>query len=555
MDTPEEITSYEDARERFRWNIPERFNIGVDVCDRWAAIDRDRTAIIAVRDDHLSRTSFGELRATSNQLANWFIAQGIRKGDRIGVLMPQRLETAVAHIAIYKIGAIAVPLFSLFGLDAIRHRLNDSGTRLVICDRDGRTKIEQIRAELSALESVLCVDDESGTPVLGQVTASQPVDFDPVETAPDDPALIIYTSGTTGASKGALHGHGVLLGHLPGVEMSHDGFPKPGDCMWTPADWAWIGGLLDVLLPSLHHGVPVVAQRFPKFEADAAFRLIARCGVRNVFLPPTALKVMRAEPNPRSRYDLSLRSVASGGETLGAELLNWGKEALGVQINEFYGQTECNMIVSSCGAWFSPKPGWMGKPAPGHDVQIIDDRGAIVPEGREGDIGVRSPDPVMFLRYWRQPQATAEKYRGAWLMTGDRGSRDSAGFIHFLGRSDDVITSGGYRIGPGEIEDCLIRHPSVMQAGVVGSPDSARTEVVTAFVVLRPGTKASDDLVTELQNHVRTRLGGHQYPRRVFFVETLPMTVTGKVIRRELRRIAEESCAPGAVVPRPHANG
>lgn len=361
--------------------------------------------------------------------------------------------------------------------------------------------------------------------------------FVSADTAADDPALIIYTSGTTGPSKGALHAHRVLLGHLPGVEMSHGGFPMPGDCIWTPADWAWIGGLLDVLLPALFHGVPVVAHRAAKFEPEAAFRLIADCGVRNLFLPPTAIKMMRTEPDPRGRFGISLRSVASGGESLGGELLDWGRQALGVQINEFYGQTECNMVVSSCDAWFAAQPGAIGKAVPGHRVQIVGEDGTIAPSGVEGDIAVRSPDPVMFLGYWNQPEATQEKYRGPWLITGDRGVMDEEGFIHFLGRADDVITSAGYRIGPGEIEDCLIRHPAVLQAGVVGVPDALRTEVVTAFVVPRGGVEGDDALAADLQDHVRTRLGAHQFPRRVIFLDALPMTTTGKIMRRELRRL------------------
>lgn len=530
--------AYEHACARFDWSIPQRFNIGVAVCDRWAAADPDRTAIIdAVGGGEPRRHSFGELQARSNRLANWLVAHGLKRGDRVAILAPQRVETAVSHIAVYKAGGVAVPLFNLFGLDAIRHRLADSGARMVICDRAGLAKVEALRSELPALELALCLDDEAGTPVLEAITASEDTMFVSADTAADDPALIIYTSGTTGPSKGALHAHRVLLGHLPGVEMSHGGFPMPGDCIWTPADWAWIGGLLDVLLPALFHGVPVVAHRAAKFEPEAAFRLIADCGVRNLFLPPTAIKMMRTEPDPRGRFGISLRSVASGGESLGGELLDWGRQALGVQINEFYGQTECNMVVSSCDAWFAAQPGAIGKAAPGHRVQIVGEDGTIAPSGVEGDIAVRSPDPVMFLGYWNQPEATQEKYRGPWLITGDRGVMDEEGFIHFLGRADDVITSAGYRIGPGEIEDCLIRHPAVLQAGVVGVPDALRTEVVTAFVVPRGGVEGDDALAADLQDHVRTRLGAHQFPRRVIFLDALPMTTTGKIMRRELRRL------------------
>jgi acetyl-CoA synthetase len=526
---------YEEARRSFRWEIPEAFNIGVDVTDKWARIDPDRVAIIEWRAGQLTRTTFGILSAQSNRLANLLAASGVGKGDRVAVLASQRVETTIAHAAIYKTGAVAVPLFTLFGLDALRHRLSDSGTRSVIADADGRAKIDAIRGDLPALEQVLCLDAEDGRPAFEGLLAGYSAVFEAVDTAADDPALIIYTSGTTGASKGALHAHRVLLGHLPGVEMSHGGFPEPGDVMWTPADWAWIGGLLDVLLPALHHGVPVVACRFDKFDPAAAFQLMADCGVRNVFLPPTALKMLRQEPRPRERWRLSLRSVASGGESLGGELLAWGHDELGVAINEFYGQTECNVIVSSCVPWFPARPGAIGKPVPGHEVAIVGEAGEILPTGHEGDIAVRAPDPVMFLGYWRHEAATRDKFRGDWLITGDRGIADADGFIHFLGREDDVITSAGYRIGPGEIEDCLLKHPAVASAGVVGVPDPARTEVVTAFVVLRPGHAPSAELRSELQGHVRSRLGAHQYPRAVHFIDALPATVTGKIVRRELR--------------------
>ena len=321
--------------------------------------------------------------------------------------------------------------------------------------------------------------------------------------------------------------------------MPHNVMPQAGDCIWSPADWAWIGGLLDVLLPGLHMGIPVVAHRFKKFDPEAAFELMERCSVRNAFLPPTALKQMRGVADPNKRWKFSLRSVGSGGESLGTELLEWGHKTFGVQINEFYGQTECNLIVSSCEEWFEPRPGSMGKAVPGHKLAIINEKGEVVPNGEEGEIAVLRPDPVMFLEYWNRPEATAEKFIGDWLRTGDMGVQDADGFIRFVGRADDVITSAGYRIGPGEIEDCLLRHPAVLSAGVVGVPDAARTEIVTAFVVLRDKIEPNDALIAQLQDHVRTRLGGHQYPRRVIFIPNLPLTATGKIMRRELRALAQ----------------
>jgi len=538
-----EAGSYEELRERFRWRVPERYNIGVDCADRWAATEPDRVALIEAKPDGGRReVTYGELTSASSRFANLLRGHGVGPGERVGILLPQAVETAVAHLGAYKAGSIAIPLFSLFGPEALQFRLSDSGAKAVVTDRAGAAKLASIRDELPALRAVFSVDGEGeGALDFARAMAGEPDAFTPVDTRADDPALIIYTSGTTGQPKGALHAHRVLLGHLPGVEMSHDLLPQAGDRIWTPADWAWIGGLLDVLLPALHHGVPVVARRFEKFSAEAAFRLCQDFGVRNAFLPPTALKMMRSVPDAETRYRLDLRTVASGGETLGTELLDWGRRVLGVTINEFYGQTECNMVVSSAASLMPPRPGEMGRAAPGHEVEIVDEEGNVLGPDRLGAIAVRAPDPVMFLRYWNNEAATSAKFRGPWLVTGDLGMKSRDGWLRFVGRDDDVITSSGYRIGPGEIEDCLIRHPAVRMAGVVGKPDPERTEIVMAFIVLEDGHTASPALARDIQEHVKSRLAAHEYPREIAFVDELPMTTTGKIVRRALRDIA---CAP-----------
>jgi acetyl-CoA synthetase len=529
--------TYDEALNGFEWRIPEYFNIGVDVCDRWAAIDPNRCAIVELDSNRIRETSFEALRRRSNRIANLLKSFGLRQGDRVGVLASQGVDTAAIHIAIYKSGAIAVPLFLLFGADALLHRLADSEARFLFADTSAMSQIGAISAQLPDLTHIIQIGAPAEPIGLESLLDSMADAFEPVRTRADDPALIIYTSGTTGPSKGALHAHRVLLGHLPGVEMSHDGFPQPGDRIWTPADWAWIGGLLDVLLPALHHGVGVVAYRLPKFDAEEAFDLISRCGVRNLFLPPTALKMMRLVENPVERWRLQIRTVASGGETLGGDLIEWGRRVLGVTINEFYGQTECNMVLSSCARWFEPQIGAIGRPVPGHRVAIVGSEGETIATGEEGDIAVAWPDPVMFLGYWRQPEATLQKFCGDWLVTGDRGCMDADGFVRFLGRSDDVITTAGYRIGPGEIEDCILKHPAVAAVGVVGIPDPARTEVVAAVVVPRDSRQDTGKLAEEIQEWVRTRLGAHQYPRIVRFIDALPLTVTGKVMRRRLREL------------------
>ena len=532
--------SYDELCAKFRWKVPARYNIGVDVCDKWAG-DGDRLALIYKRrpgevGPEVARYSFRDLKRLSNQLANALAGRGLARGDRVGILLPQAPETALAHIATYKLGAIAVPLFTLFGADALAFRLSDSGAKALITNAEGLAKIAEIRARLPALEIVLCVDG----PGDGAFGFHEELDkasdaFTPVDTAADDPALIIYTSGTTGPPKGALHAHRTLLGHLPGVELPQELFPKAGDLFWTPADWAWIGGLIDVLLPSWHHGVPVLAHRMAKFDPEEAFRLMAAFGVRNAFFPPTALKMMRRVERPRARWDYALRSIGSGGETLGAELLDWGRETFGLTVNEFYGQTECNLVVANCAGLMPVKPGSMGRAAPGHEVAIVDSDGTPLPDGETGNIAIQRPDPVMFLEYWNDPAATAAKFAGDWMLTGDTGTRDPDGYFHFVGRADDVITSGGYRIGPGEVEDCLLKHPAIAMAAVVGVPDALRGERVKAFLVLDAGIEGSTDLATEIQDFVKTRLAAHEYPREVEFVETLPLTATGKIMRKDLR--------------------
>jgi acetyl-CoA synthetase len=530
--------TYEDVYGGFRWEIPSVYNIGADICDKWAH-DPGRIALIYEDSQgRATRYSFRDLKGLSNQLANGLRAHGIQAGDRVGILLGQCPETAVSHIAVYKIGGIAIPLFTLFGTEALEYRLSDSGAAAVVTDESNLSKILEIRDKLPSLRLALVIGGEvpEGAVDFHELIRRGSQDFDPVHTCPDDPALIIYTSGTTGPPKGALHAHRVALGHLPGVEFPHNFFPQPGDLFWTPADWAWIGGLIDVLFPSWHHGVPVIAHRARKFDPEQAFGLIARYGVRNAFMPPTALKLMRQVKYPRSRHSFQMRSIGCGGETLGEELLDWGREVMGLTINEFYGQTECNLVVGNCAEIMEVRPGSMGRPVPGHVVDVIDESGEPVPAETVGEVAIKRPDPVMFLEYWGNPDATREKFIGDWCCTGDLARKDNDGYLWFVGRKDDVITSAGYRIGPSEIEDCIIKHPSVSMVAVVGSPDEVRTEIVKAFIVLKPGVRESDDLQNEIKDFVKTRLAAHEFPREIEFMSELPLTATGKIIRKELRQ-------------------
>lgn len=512
--------SYEELYNNFTWNIPEHYNMGVDVCDKWAALDANKTAIIDLTNGKRKDVGFGELKKLSDDLATHLRSIGIGKGDCVGVLRSQSVWTAAAHIAIWKLGAISVPLFILFRSEALLTRLENSGAKAVIADENSIDLVKPLQEKLPNLSHFIVPENIKFN--------NEKEDFVPINTLAEDPAIIIYTSGTTGPPKGALHAHRVLLGHLPGVDISHNFLPQKDDVIWTPADWAWIGGLFDVLMPALHHGVPVVAARLPKFNAQTCKEVIESAGIKNIFFPPTALKMLKAE---NVKID-GLRSVASGGEPLGAELLDWGKKNLGVMINEFYGQTECNMIVSSCADLFETRAGYTGRAVPGHGVAVIDDDGNITDQ--EGEIAVRQGTPVMMLKYWKNPVATHEKFLNGWMLTGDRGIIED-GYIRFIGRDDDVINSAGYRIGPTSIENCLMGHKAVKMAAVIGKPDAQRTEIVKAYIVLNEDIPPSDELVAELQKYVKENLAAHEYPREVEFATELPMTVTGKIIRKELK--------------------
>ncbi len=528
--------SYEELYRAFRWNIPREFNIGVEICDKHA--DRaDQTALFlenAAGEE--KRLTFGELKSLSDRFANALRAVGVRKGDRVGIVLPQRAETVIAHIAIYKLGAVALPLSVLFGRDALSYRFSNSGAKVVITDDLGAKSIASIREEAPALQTVIVCQHGPDETEFWALLWRAEENFVPENTASDDPAILIYTSGTTGPPKGALVAHRGLLGNLTGFELSQNFFPQPGDLMWTPADWAWTGGLLDGLVPSLYYGVPVLGYDGGKFNPEKAFALMEKYAVRNAFIPPTALKMMMKVPDAERRYKLNLRSIMSAGEQVGVEVVRWAEEALSVKVNEMWGQTEFNYLVGNCAELFPLKPGSMGRPYPGHVVDVIDDNGKRLPDGEVGELAAKRGDPVMFLGYWHNESATREKFIGDWFCTGDVGYRDEDGYLWFVGRKDDVISSAGHRVGPGEVEDCLLKHPAVAQAAVVGSPDELRGNIIKAFVVLTDGRAPSPALVEDIQQSVRTRLAAYEYPREIEFISELPMTTTGKIRRIELRQ-------------------
>jgi acetyl-CoA synthetase len=532
-----EAATYDELYRNFRWDIPARFNIATACCDRHAD-GTGRLALIYIDEDGTAtRTSFDAVADRSRRFANVLKADGLARGDRVAVFLSQSLELPIAHLAAFRSGMISIPLFALFGEDALEFRLSNSEAKAIITDEAGWDKLAKIRDRLPELKNVYVIGDRTpaGTKSFWSSLKAASPDFTTADTSADDPGLIIYTSGTTGNPKGALHAHRVVLGHLPNVEMCHDFIPKPGDLMWTPADWAWIGGLINALFAFWYHGVPLVGHRARKFEPQAAMAVMADHGIRNVFLPPTALKLMRIADVKHS--GVKLRSIFTGGESLGGELLDWVRATFGVDAHEVFGQTECNLVIGSNSKLIPIRPGSMGRATPGFDVRIVNDSGEELPRGTRGVIGVRQPCPCTMIEYWRNPEATQKKYAGEFLLTGDLGVQDEDGYFWYVSREDDVITTAGYRVGPSEIEHTLMKHPAVAMSAVVGIPDPIRTESIKAWIVLRPGFAPDDALAREIQEFVKVQLAAHEYPRFVQFVETLPMTATGKVLRRELRAL------------------
>jgi acetyl-CoA synthetase len=538
--------TYAELRDAFAWQLPADFNMGVACADAHPAGDLALVEVPA--GGSVRECTFGDLATLSDRLANGLRAIGVGPGERVGIVLPQRFETGLAHLAVWKLGAISVPLSGLFGPEALRYRLGDSGARAVVTDQQALERVTEVAGALDDL-AVVVVDDPVHAPHhrFWDLIEQAGPDCVPAATTPDTPGLLIYTSGTTGAPKGALHGHRVLLGHLPGFELMLDFFPQADDRMWTPADWAWIGGLMDALMPSWYHGRPVISAPRGSFDPDWAVDLMATHHVSASFLPPTALKLMRQAGVDASR--IALRSCMSGGEPLGEEMLTWGRAHLGVTINEIFGQTEANLVVGNCQRAWDVRPGSMGRAYPGHDVAVLGVDGAVLPDGALGEIAVRAPDPVMFLEYWGRPDATAAKFSTVgddrWLRTGDLGSIDEEGYLWFSSRADDVINSAGYRIGPAEIEECLLTHPAVGMAAAIGVPDDVRGQVVKAFIKVADGHEPTEALEADVRDLVRNRLAAYEYPREIEFVDELPLTTTGKLRRLDLRRREEERSRRG----------
>lgn len=546
---------YQALYQNFRWQVPDDFNIAQACCTRWAD-DPSRIAIYYESEDGEQQVlTYARMQQEANRLSRLLRELGLERGDRLALILPQRPETAIAHIACHQLGLIVMPLSVLFGPDALEYRLQDSQAKLAIVDAGGADNLAAIRANCPDLQTVIAVDCSLADALdWSEQLQAQGTDFDALSTGASDPAVLIYTSGTTGQPKGALIPQSALIGNLTGFVASQDWFPQDDDVFWSPADWAWTGGLMDALLPTLYFGRPIVGWR-GRFSPENALRLMEKYGVTNSFLFPTALKMMmKACPQPRQHYRLKLRAIMSAGEAVGETVFHWGQQALGITINEMFGQTEINYIVGNSAGKWPARAGSMGRPYPGHQVAVIDDAGQPVKVGEIGEVAINRfdihghPDPVFFLGYWNNEQATRNKYSGDWCRTGDLASCDADGYLWYQGRADDMFKAAGYRIGPSEIENCLVKHPAVVNAAVVPKPDAERGNLVKAFVVLVPGTRrgSKEDarLIDELQQHVRGKLAPYEYPKEIEFLDELPMTTTGKVQRRVLRELEKDRQNP-----------
>jgi acetyl-CoA synthetase len=627
VDLTMQADHYPALYRNFRWQVPEFFNMADVCCRRWA---QSPSAInkIAVRAHNTSyrgskgyeKLSYAQLFVEANQLSHVLQRLGVQRGDCVAIVMPQRFETAVAYMAVLQMGAVAMPLSILFGPEALEHRLQDSDAVVAICDESSIDNLLAVRKKCATLRTLVGVGDATDRTEVDYTfeCALMPQQYDAVHTKADEAAVLIYTSGTTGPPKGALIPHRALIGNLSGFVASQNwfGFNASDNAatsravFWSPADWAWTGGLMDALLPTLYFGCEIVAYN-GRFSPEMALSILQTHQVTHTFLFPTALKaIMKAYPHPRQQFDLQLQACMSAGEAVGDTVFTYCRDELGVTVNEMFGQTEINYIVGNCsmavvngnaadtlarvgagvavqgrpkqgrtpsggsaahevasvGVSWPAKPGSMGRAYPGHRVAVIDEAGQECATGTVGDVAVNRydihghADPVFFLGYWKNASATAKKYTGNWCRTGDLATQDADGYLWYQGRSDDVFKAAGYRIGPSEVENCLVKHPAVVNAAVVPKPDAQRGAVVKAYVVLTPDLIAAraglmgqnnqnalkiydKNLIQSIQNYVKGQLAPYEYPKEIEFMDALPMTTTGKVQRNVLRLQEQQRAA------------
>jgi acetyl-CoA synthetase len=523
MSTASQFSSYEEAVEAHEWNVPERYNIGVDVCDKH---DAGKLAMIHEDPDgNVREVKWGELQELSNRFANVLREHGVERGDRVAMLLPPTPETAAAFFGTYKSAAILLSMSVLYGDDGIKHRVTDSQAKVLVTNEANKDRVDP-----SLVDHVLILDDD--------LLESGDAHFDVVDTAADDPAQLYYSSGTTGLAKGIIHAHRYLLAHEEFI-YCHD--VQDGERFHGMGEWAWAAGIAPLLGPWRYGATQLVLQRRGGFDPHKQLDFLSRHEATNVFTTPTAMRSMMSIEQAGEKYPQKFRIVCSAGEPLNPEAIRWFREQYGVTVLDYYGLTESYPLVANY-PFMDVREGSMGKPMPGWDVQILDEDEKPLPQGERGEICLRArSNPHYPLGYWRNEEASKETFGGEWFHSKDAARFDEDGYVWYEGRADDVIIAAGYRIGPFEVESACLEHDAVAEAAAVASPDERRGNVVKAFIVLAKGHESSDELVEDIQGFVRERLSAYAYPRRIEFVDELPKTLTGKIRRIELRQKEMES--------------
>jgi acetyl-CoA synthetase/medium-chain acyl-CoA synthetase len=532
------------------FDVPERFNFGRDVVDRLAA-DRGRVALHWEDEGGVSaRYTFWDFRVWSNRIANLLAAHGVGRGDAVLVMLPRLPQWHATMVAGLKLGALVIPCTAALRPKDVEYRANHSGAVAIVTTREGASVVEAVRERCPQLRvrvafaghALGLAAQATGVALPGgwidadRELARQAQTFAVADTASSEPALCFYTSGTTKEPKAVLHGHAYTYCQRYTARFWLDA--RPDGLHWTTSDTGWAKAAYGVLFGPWGVGAPTLMYN-GRFDPERELELLARYEVSTFCAPPTEYRMLVKQA--LERYDLTrLRHCTGAGEPLNPEVIRVWHERTGLWIHDGFGQTESILMIGNLPG-MEIRPGAMGRPFPGHDVAVVGEDGVECAEGEVGEIVVRNRPPCLLLEYWKNPDETSFVFRDGLYWTGDRGYRDAAGYLWFVGRADDVIISAGYRIGPFEVESALLTHPAVLESAVVASPDADRGHVVKAFVVLREGAAApSPALVAELQAHVKQATAPYKYPRAIEFVKELPKTVSGKIRRAELRQREEQ---------------
>lgn len=518
--------------EYFEWDIPEIYNVCDDILEQKK--EMEKVAIYYDRSQHPNvNYTYSEISNKVDMLAKGLNSLGIEPGDSVGVALSQQPETLITHLAAYKIGAVTVPMSVLTGVESMKYRIKEADISTVITTQTFQRKLKDIDSQL---EHVIAIDNENSSSDLEQLIQNTTGELPTFNTRSDDPCLILFTSGTTGDPEGVVHAHECFLSHHASFRFMHD-FPADDSVVFTPADWSWVAGLFNTVLPAWRDGLSVVGYDAKGFNPKRVFQILEDYSVTHTMLTPTMLRMLREEvAMPKVEYDLSLDVIVTGGEPTTKSLFTWVDEAFdGVTMNEHYGQTEADLLLVNSRSMKTRKQGSLGRPSPGHRVDIIDDKGNVKETGEIGKIGVKSPDPVLMKRYLNSPEKTNDSYIGDWFDTGDLGYKDEDGHFWFAGREDDLIITSGYRVSPVEIEDKLTQHEMVKKAVVFATEDDIRGEIITAVIQPSQVKSEYDDPQQAIKTYIKSELAKYKHPREIFFVDQFPTTSSDKVDRSKLK--------------------